>query len=141
MAVMMLFASGDTMSAREARADQSREIAGEIEIGVVGERGRRRVAERRPAGEREQERRAARRQRAYFDVEMRPSDQRVLASPISAIGPSSCSPLFIAQIVTIGYGERTISTEGCRSMRMTPDSSSGSSAAKLSASSGVASAA
>src|SRR5437764_7717552 len=35
-----------------------------------------------------------------------------------SMGASSCSPLFIAQVVTIGYGERTISVEGCISMRI-----------------------
>src|SRR5258708_4753318 len=37
-----------------------------------------------------------------------------------SIGASSCSPLFIAQIVTIGYGERTISVEGCIPTRIPP---------------------
>src|SRR5258708_7976010 len=38
----------------------------------------------------------------------------------SPMGASSCSPLFIAQIVTIGYGERTTPVEGCTSMRISP---------------------
>src|ERR1700716_1789373 len=66
----------------EARADELREVAGEVEIRIVGERRLGRLAERRTCGEREQECCATRRQRADLHFEVRARDKRVLAAPI-----------------------------------------------------------
>src|SRR6267378_4352108 len=66
----------------EARADEPRDVAGEVEIGIVGKRSLCSVAKNPASGEREQECRATRRQRAYFHFEIRASDERVLALPI-----------------------------------------------------------
>src|SRR5260370_9825148 len=66
----------------EARADQAREVAGEVEIRIVGKRRFGRLAERPACGEREQEYRATRRQRADFHLEIGARNERVLAAPI-----------------------------------------------------------
>jgi hypothetical protein len=55
-------------------------------------------------------------QKADFHFQMWARDQRILAAPI--LDRSVNAPEFIAQIVTIGFDERTISTDGCSLRRI-----------------------
>jgi len=66
----------------KARADEPCEVAGQVEIRIVGKGSFGRLAERPACGEREQECCATRRQRADFYFEIRARDERVLAAPI-----------------------------------------------------------
>ena len=108
-----------------------------IEGGVIGERGVGSHAERSAVSERAQERGTARRQEADLHVEIRPDDKCILRGPgLNRL--SLCAPEFIAQIVTTGCAERTISSEGCGSTRR-PDSAFASSCTSSLAPSGAAS--
>ena len=62
----------------QARADEPRNVAGEVEIGIVGKRSLCRVAKNPASGEREQECRATWWQRTYFHFEVGACDERVL---------------------------------------------------------------